>query len=270
MRFQEYPVSKAVQSVIANFWTLRSDSAEEAYTSYRFIPDGYVDWIFHLGAPWSYCIPAKDKKKKKHTSHLFGQIKKHLDLTLPKEDLYLFGVKFHPWAAKQIWKFDLDEVTDHCIALPELGDPALCFLEEQIHEAKGIFEKIKIVEAYILKNNPPIKQASLAPVIQEIIRNPLSFSTSIFPIKKRRLEQRFKSEIGISPKLFQRTIRINKIIERLIQQPGIQLTQLAYEFNFYDQSHFIADFKQFTGCSPSRFLKVINPSGEIYNFKIND
>ncbi len=268
MIFKEYPVSKGAQEIIASFWTLQSDPENEADISYRFIPDGYVDWIFHLEEPWEYCIPARDKQKKKYTSHIFGQIKNYLDLTLPSGNLFLFGVKFHPWAARQIWKFDLNEVTDHSVALSELSEPSLYFLEEQIHEAKGIYGRIKIVEDYILKNSSIINKNSLAPVIQDIIQNPLSLSTSRYPLKKRRLEQRFKSEIGISAKLFQRTIRINKIMERLIQKPDIQLTQLAYEFNFYDQSHFISDFKQFTGCTPSKFLKAINPSGEIYNYRI--
>ena len=107
MIFKEYPVSKNVQEIIASFWTLQSDPENEALTSYRFIPDGYVDWIFHLEEPWSYCIPSKDAEKKKYTSHIFGQIKNYLDLTLPSGSLFLFGVKFHPWAARHIWKFDL-------------------------------------------------------------------------------------------------------------------------------------------------------------------
>lgn len=269
MIFKKYPVSQNAQSIIASFWTLRSDPEKEANISYRFIPDGYVDWVFHLEEPWEYCIPARDTQKKKYTSHIFGQIKNYLDLTLPAGNMFLFGVKFHPWAARQIWKFDLNEVTDYSVGLSELQNPGLCFLADQIHETKGIFNKIKIVESYVLKNNIHQKKDSLAPIIKKITQNALTFSISNFSISKRRLEQRFKSEIGISPKLFQRTIRINNIMERLIQNPDTQLTQLAYDFNFYDQSHFISDFKQFTGCAPSKFIKAISPSGEIYNFKIS-
>ena len=85
----------------------------------------------------------------------------------------------------------------------------------------------------------------------------------------RRLEQRFKKEIGISPKLFSRTIRVNNAIEQMKVKTGKSLTQLALENNYFDQSHFINDFKQFTGYSPSKFLKSITPNGDILNLRID-
>ena len=75
-------------------------------------------------------------------------------------------------------------------------------------------------------------------------------------IGKRRLEQRFKNEIGISPKLFLRTCRINAVIEKMKENTSQSLTQLALEYNYYDQSHFIKDFKQFTSLNPTTFLKI--------------
>lgn len=269
MKFKQYPVSQGLQEHIAYFWTLES-STEEAGITYRFIPDGNVDWIFHLSDPWTYRFPFSGNQEMRVQSHLFGQIKNYLDLTLPEGKLFLFGVNFHPWAAKNIWNINLNEVTDNSLALKDVPIPDLCFLEEEILESDGIAKQIQAVETFVRNRLSSSNKQSLAPIVQNISKNPLTFSLSDYSIKKRRIEQRFKSEIGISAKHFQRTIRVNKIIQRLIQFPEISLTQLAYEFNFYDQSHFILDFKKFTGCTPSKFLKSISPSGPIYNYKIFD
>lgn len=268
MEFRKYATSKATQSIVAYFWTLRSNVTEEAGMLYRFVPDAYVDWVFHFTSPWSYSIPATNSERLKCKAHVFAQVKTYIDLLLPDDELFLLGVKFYPWAAKQIWKIKLSECTDRCIALLELGIKGTSFLEEQIYEARDLSERIEIIEVFILKYLAPQKLPSLAPLIRQIEKDPLTLPEPILGIKKRRLEQRFKTEIGISPKLFQRIVRINKIIKRLIHQPEIRLTDLAYEFNFFDQSHFISDFKKFTGCSPKKFLRSITPDGDIYNFRL--
>ena len=269
MEFQKYLPSKATQPIVVYYWTLRSNVVQEAGAHFRFIPDGYVDWIFHLKAPWSYTIPSTNCEPLSCRAHVFAQVKTHIDLVLPKEELFLFGVKFYPWASRQIWKIDLGECTDKCLSLFDLGIKGASFLWEQIHTANTVAARIGIVEAFLLKGIMPQKLCSLAPLIQQMERAPTVLPEPITGIKKRRLEQRFKAEVGISPKLMQRTIRINKIIHRLIQQPETRLTDLAYEFDFFDQSHFIADFKKFTGCSPKQFLRSIAPDGDIYNFRPN-
>lgn len=70
-------------------------------------------------------------------------------------------------------------------------------------------------------------------------------------------EKRFRKAIGISPKKFASIVRFNTVLQNL---PGNNLlTDITYHNNFFDQSHFIKDFKQFTGTTPKNF-KVQLPS----------
>src|SRR5262249_16466116 len=69
----------------------------------------------------------------------------------------------------------------------------------------------------------------------------------------RQLERQFDEATGVSPKTLARTIRFESIRSRLMFEPDANLTDLAYEFGYADQAHFIHDFKAFTNKTPSEF-----------------
>jgi AraC-like DNA-binding protein len=67
------------------------------------------------------------------------------------------------------------------------------------------------------------------------------------------LEKRFRQQVGTTPKKFASIVRMKHLIQNF--RPGNSLTQLGYESGFYDQSHFIKEFRAFTGQSPESFFK---------------
>mgnify|MGYP001801732866 CR=1 FL=1 len=69
---------------------------------------------------------------------------------------------------------------------------------------------------------------------------------------QRKLERQFKSHVGLSPKFYARIIRLGHIFE-LMQQGDQSWSDLVYHSGFYDQSHFIKNFKEFTGEDPSSY-----------------
>lgn len=268
MFFTKYIPSQSLQHLTPYFWTLRS-SHDEVGKAYRFVPDGYVDWVFHLGTPWQCEFPNSERATTSR-AHLFGQIKRHVNLNLLEGPLDLFGVKFYPWVADKIWKTDMHYLTDSCLALSELGVKDIAVLEDRIQNASSTTERIEIMESYLTRFANVTDSLSLKPVLLDLEHNTgLDLHNSNLGIGVRRLEQRFKNEVGIPPKLFHRTQRINKAIGQMIEKPNKPLTQIAMDRNYFDQSHFIKDFKQFTGYTPSAFLKSINPNGDILNLQVS-
>ncbi|MFM9945949.1 MAG: helix-turn-helix domain-containing protein, partial [Bacteroidia bacterium] len=72
-------------------------------------------------------------------------------------------------------------------------------------------------------------------------------------IHRRQLERKFSSIIGLSPKQLSKIIRIQSTLKMMANNQFTSLTSVAYEGNYYDQAHFIKDFKEFTGMSPKMF-----------------
>lgn len=268
MLFEKYIPSKQFCNIIAYFWTIKSSEIDKKGASYRFVPDAYVDWVFHSGMPWQCNFPNVLKNPKTSQFHIFGQIKKYIDLTLPAKKLDVFGVKFHPWVVNDIWKIDMHYLTDSCLDLCQLDLPKMKELQEEVVLSNNVQEKIKVIEKYLSSYTNYTNKNSLRHIFPSIEIEADYLKTVDFGITKRRLEQRFKNEIGISPKHFLRTLRINAVIEKMKIKDSQTLTHLALENNYYDQSHFIKDFKQFTGLSPTHFLKSINPNGDILNLSV--
>jgi transcriptional regulator GlxA family with amidase domain len=68
------------------------------------------------------------------------------------------------------------------------------------------------------------------------------------------MERKFVKQIGMSPKQLGKVIRLQTALKMLLKQQSGSLTQIAYESEYYDQAHFIKDFKEFTGTNPKDFL----------------
>ena len=73
-------------------------------------------------------------------------------------------------------------------------------------------------------------------------------------IHRRNMERKFETAVGMSPKQLSRVVRLQSALKLLEQQKYSNLTSLAYESGYYDQAHFIRDFKEFTGISPKSFF----------------
>ncbi|RJQ69467.1 AraC family transcriptional regulator [Pseudonocardiaceae bacterium YIM PH 21723] len=92
---------------------------------------------------------------------------------------------------------------------------------------------------------------------------------------ERHLANRFRSEVGLTPKAAARVVRFDRA-RRLVQQRAraggpLDLAEVAAVFGFYDQPHLVREFRRFTGCSPTEWVtaefqnfqaEVLKPTGE--------
>lgn len=135
----------------------------------------------------------------------------------------------------------------------------LLLFEEQLCEAVTHLDKIRVVERFLLARIKMVKPDLLVLRALELIYQ-CSGSIQIIDlcnqlnISQSPLEKRFRKVIGASPKKFASIVRFKSIINAATHLPS--LTGLAYESGFYDQSHFIKEFKKFTGDTPNEFFKL--------------
>ena len=76
-------------------------------------------------------------------------------------------------------------------------------------------------------------------------------------LSHRYLEKLFKKGLGIPPKRFARLIRTKDVSCSLLNNPDIALSSLAHEFGYFDQAHFIKDFKSITKQTPGAYLNYM-------------
>lgn len=70
--------------------------------------------------------------------------------------------------------------------------------------------------------------------------------------------------VGVSPKFYSRIIRMQNIVAASEFRESTALLDLALQFGYYDQSHFVREFTEFAGKSPTTFLREINPISDAF------
>ncbi len=73
-------------------------------------------------------------------------------------------------------------------------------------------------------------------------------------IGKRQLERKFQAVVGLNLKMFSRIIRFNYALQLIEKKEFDGFTKVAYDGGFYDQPHFIKDFKDLTGLNPKQYF----------------
>lgn len=148
----------------------------------------------------------------------------------------------------------------------------LVAFEDQLSTSKTNPERIKVVERFLISRMSVQAEDKLVTTALAIIHQNrgnirIRQLAEQLNISQSPLEKRFRKVVGASPKKFASIIRIKHTITSY--HPEKTFTGLGYEAGFYDQAHFIREFRNFTGETPELFFekKIHNASG---NFSKND
>jgi AraC-like DNA-binding protein len=130
-------------------------------------------------------------------------------------------------------------------------------LEDQLCEARLDIDKVMVVEEFLIgrMNHDPkddLVQAALALIHNSRGNIRMKGLSEQLYASQSSLEKRFRQVIGASPKKFASIVRFKHLIEQYGSHPS--LSALGHEAGFYDQSHFIKEFKYFTGETPETFF----------------
>ncbi|GAB3352764.1 AraC family transcriptional regulator [Arachidicoccus ginsenosidivorans] len=133
-------------------------------------------------------------------------------------------------------------------------------VEEKIAIANTDKQRIKIVEQFLVSQLKDIQTDKLIVEAVKLIYQSngtiriKELNEKLF-ISQSPFEKRFRKVVGTTAKKFASIVRFNTVLNNLNESKT--LTEICYENNFFDQAHFIKDFKQFTGNTPENFKRFL-------------
>ena len=176
----------------------------------------------------------------------------------------IFGFYLYPQALSQLFCLPASELSNQTVDTKTFCGKEGEILEEQIMLASSIYERVNLASDFLearLKNvrTPYSNMISSITALSNL--SPISAIKSMAEdsfLSVRQFERRFKEFTGFRPKLYFRIARFNSLLNKPFENKS--LAQIAYEYGYYDQSHFIHDFKNFSGCNPGAYFnqKTIN------------
>ena len=148
--------------------------------------------------------------------------------------------------------------TDRVVDISSVPQLQSLLIQDQLRAAATHDQRVALLNDHFKKvsSEKNYSKTTADHAIELIFANhgmiPVSTITKWAGIGERQLENLFKKYIGLSPKFFMRIIRFNHIF-KLVQDNNQSWSGLAYEASYFDQSHFIRNFWDFTGENPSDY-----------------
>src|SRR6478752_8517000 len=189
-----------------------------------------------------------------------------VDEDVPTETI---GIEFSPQGAYRFFHFTFNDIQNQIYSLSDLLGNIGKRLTEQINNTTSVQQKIGLLQQFLLK------QLSLQDedLIFEYCVEKITASKGRITIKElekktgyssRWLNMKFNGKLGVSPKNLSTIIRFKECYKACLDGNEKSFFKNDFYELYYDQSHFIKDFKRFVGLSPTKFEKQINNFGKSY------
>ena len=207
------------------------------------VPDGTVDILFQ-------CSPDVPDAR------VCGSVKRGKRIALELGEQY-FGVRFSPTAALRLLGEPLDEFTEREIPLPDITSRAR-HLPTLISEAPTFDGRVEIFERYLAAfgDDDGSVPSIVSYMVEEIHRTDGEIRISDLAVKTgytaRHIGTMFRTHVGISPKLYIRTVRFHRCLLLMRSGCTCDFADLAELAGYYDQAHFINEFREFSLVTPAR------------------
>jgi AraC-like DNA-binding protein len=190
-----------------------------------------------------------------------GQLSKyHLLRTTAASMVYVI---FKPHGVYRLLGVPQHQLADDCTAMSDMLNKEVYDLCKRMedHEEQP-FEVIRLLEEWLLgqwQKNYKLNTDRIAFACTEISRHAGALSIKevcgLTNMSKSSLENYFKEQVGLTPKLYSRVIRFNEIHRRISNSVEQDWQEIVFLYGYFDQAHFIHEFKHFFGHTPSRIYQ---------------
>ena len=257
MDYQTFQPHPDLEPLISCYWTLKVPKTEHPEKQ-RIIPDGTIEMAFILGDDIKRYTSQGDVIIQPRALILGHTIEPFF--IEPTGSVDTFAIRFYPYGFANFVSVPINALANTETPLAQLFDEVTANkLEQDIIHAKNTEQRIEIIESFLIDK---LNDSTTIDTIVKSTLDTLFASNGSTPIntilkdnlsKRRQLERKFIKQIGVSPKQLGKLIRLQSALKAMLNE-GEDLTQIAHQNSYYDQSHFIKDFKEFTGVSPKEFV----------------
>lgn len=257
---------KLLQPYVRYYWVFKSNRPLNTFT----FPIGCPQIIFHKQAPLH--IPELNATQDKLT--VCGQVNFSSRL-YANGNIEMIVVVFHPHTMNLFLNIPTSLFYNQEVSGYNLENKSLDELSARIVDCADNSICIRYIEEWLLSqvannlSNATYQIKRIDAAIQQIYVTPqisVTELSSIACLSKKQFERLFHSFVGINPKEYTCIARFQKALAQMQHQAGkeINQAQIAYASGYADQSHFIREFKKFSGYTPMALLKVSEPYSDLF------
>ncbi|TGL64871.1 AraC family transcriptional regulator [Leptospira sarikeiensis] len=235
--YSEILPSVELSPFIAYYWEIHSNSILSS--SYQVVPDGCVDLVFSTTSNGPILISLSPTSLENFPIN-------------PKDNW--FGIRFLPLGIRRFFRFDLGEFKSQTVPFSSIFPSEAVELEDKLRISNSFLHRIRTCDVFfstlLRKKELQTDDRVLFSVGQMYSDFQKPTENLNLQVTSRHLRRLFSENIGLSPKEFSKILRFQTALRHWKENDKFELGE-----GFYDQSHFIKDWKKFTGLTPSSLRK---------------
>lgn len=241
--YREFATSESLRDYIYCYWELKTTEQLASPFHYKVVADGCIDIFFDL--------------RKAEDSFVMGFCKKYTEFPLSHSFHYV-GIRFLPSIFTQLFKIDAKSLSDRYEHLKNLVPSAADYLQKNFHgnlmieQIQSLFNEFfeQWVTSVEFEYDHRIYDA-----LVEILKSKgtlnveTDLNTGLSPRQLRRL---FNYYLGTTAKSFCKVVRFQHILSAKPSKQSLRNNKIFFDVGYYDQAHFVKEFKNFYGVTPSK------------------
>ena len=247
-----------LDAFVASIWVFRDEPRPHALE--RILPTGAAQLIVNLKEDVTRLYDAE----RPHTciataGTVLAGVQSRYQIIDTAEQEYVAGVAFQPGGTAPFVRTPAHEMRDADTPLEMLwGRQATADLRERLLERSDPETQLDAVERALTERlRPDSTHPAIAFALAAFNRAPLTANigtvTDAVGLSAKRFIERFKAQVGVSPKRYCRVRRFQQAVTQAYRGRALDWVQVALDCGYYDQAHFIHDFRAFSGLTPTGY-----------------
>lgn len=239
------------------FWVLEGEGTVAKPYVHRSMADGCAELIFHYNGVFDELMD-NNSMEKSFSSGLSGQSQRYRRFVI-RQNFGIFGAYVYPFAVPQLFSISGTEIKNQMLDLKTAIGNQGTEIEERMMLAPDNNSRVRTIVEFLERKL--VRSFNAEPGVFSAIKHIIktngvdrvdALAERAFQ-STRQFERNFKHYSGFSPKLFSRIVRFQSALGKY-HGDHKSLSEIAYDCGYYDQSHFIQDFREFSGYSPLEYF----------------
>ncbi|MET0242093.1 MAG: DUF6597 domain-containing transcriptional factor [Flavitalea sp.] len=249
----------ALAHYVRSYWVFEGSGNHASPYVYRSMADPCVEMVFHTSGRFSELDKSNNLIDGTDGTALIQAPSGKFSRYITTERFSIFGAYLYPFALIDLFGLSADELRNNQVLINDVAGSEGNELEESIMSATGNTTRADILSAFLLSRVKKVRNIDhqVHNCIRQLLLHPLpvriSALTNEFCISERQLQRKFRTLTGFAPKTYTRLTRFQHVLNKYGGDHK-SLTHLALDAGYFDQAHFINDFKEFSGYEPGLYF----------------
>lgn len=261
MHFRIYKPHPSVSHVVDYYWHTYADLKESIVQE---VPTPLLQGmtINLSGRKEQMQFPNRNQNQQMGSPiYIFGQaLSPRLSIS-NEEGIDVLGVKFTALGFHLLSGMKVQHLTDEIVDAEDVWGKEVAYLGEALYEVNDVVRSVQLLDGYFYRKLSSSRNTYIHPCVAEALQliNNAQGNIRIKELQKdihtspSTLERAFLNQLGMTPKMYSRILRYNKV-KALIDQGKADWQHICFNFGYFDQSHFIKEFKRYSGLTPEAYL----------------